>query len=185
MSKITVKTVEVWWLRIYIGFMVVTVPLYAYSTYDRINAGDYETAGAYAVLYLFAYAVSGACTYYVCKERIMRLGVFERIREKRRLAMAAAVAEKYSGVDLLETEEARKIPHALYPCELESCYRREVADRMYWIDLPLVPAGWYCDGCADDVRDLDKYECLNMGVFLTVLDYETSRIDRQTTAETD
>ena len=33
----------------------------------------------------------------------MTLGVFERIRERRRLAMAAAVAAKYKGIDLLVT----------------------------------------------------------------------------------
>ena len=121
----------------------------------------------------------GAVAYLVNKERIMTLGVFERIREKRRLAMAAAVAEKYKGIDLLETREAQEIPAALYRCGNDTCYSSDKAEDMYWIDTqPLTPS-WYCLRCTDAMRDKDKSDRLNLEVFLMVLDYETAQIDKK------
>ena len=50
---------------------------------------------------------------------------------------------------------------------------------MYWIDSPPMAPGWYCVKCADGMRDKDRSERLNMGVFLTVLDYEAARSDKE------
>ena len=115
------------------------------------------------------------------KEFIMNIGVYERIRERRRLAAAAAVADQFEGQNLFETQEAREIPKAEYRCGNDSCigYRFNEADNMYWIDSPPMAPGWYCVKCADGMRDKDRSERLNMGVFLTVLDYEAARSDRE------
>ena len=121
----------------------------------------------------------GVMAYLVNKERIMTLGIFERIRERRRMAMAAAVAEKYRGIDLLETSEARQIPVAEYRCGNDTCYGRDKAEDMYWIDTQPLSPGWYCLRCTDAMRDMDKSDRLNMEVFLMVLDYETGQIDKK------
>ncbi len=132
-----------------------------------------------AIFLIATYVFLAAVTYYINKEWIMRLGVFERIRERRRLAMAAAVAEKYEGVSLFETPEAAQIPPAQYRCGNEACYSSNDADNMYWIDSPPLSPGWYCVRCTDAMRDLDKSERLNLDVFLMVLDYEAGQIDRE------
>ena len=121
----------------------------------------------------------GAMAYLVNKEHIMTLGVFERIRERRRMAMAAAVAEKYRGIDLLETTEARQIPVAIYRCGNDTCYGSDKAEDMYWIDTQPLSPGWYCLRCTDAMRDKDKSDRLNLEVFLMVLDYETAQIDKK------
>lgn len=132
-------------------------------------------AGFYAVL---GAIILTASTYPYWKEWVMNLGIYERIRERRRLEAAAAVAERYKDKDLFDTPEAREIPPAEYRCSSESCYRSNPSDDMYWVDSPSVTLGWYCDRCCDLMRDMDKAERLNMGVFLTVLDYEARRLDK-------
>ncbi len=117
----------------------------------------------------------------IFKEKIMQLGIFERIRERRRLAAAAAVANQYDGVNLFETKEAQEIPTAKYTCGNDACvgYRYSEADNMYWVDSPPLPPGWYCARCTEGMRDKDKSSRLNLSVFFTVLDYEASQLDKK------
>ena len=110
----------------------------------------------------------------VAKEMIMRLGVVERIREKRRIAAAAATFEKYLGVDLLNSDEAAALPVPMYRCCSDSCsysYARHPASSFYWVDTqPLLENGWYCEECVDKLSDKPKADRLNMEIFLLMLD---------------
>ena len=101
------------------------------------------------------------------KEAIMQIGIVEKIMERRRIATAAALAERYSGIDLTNTPEA--LPTPLYHCAGCSSYQTYTADRLYWVDeKPLLSAGWYCEGCVDKLKDRPLDERLNMELFLIV-----------------
>ena len=160
------------------GAFLIYTPLVIFMIYRMVDTREPRALlmGTFAI---GCYIFMAFATYIMNKERIMTLGVFERIRERRRLAMAAAVAEKYKGIDLLETPEAREIPTAHYRCGNETCYGSNEADKMYWIDTPPLSPGWYCDRCAEAMKDMDKSDRLNLDVFLMVLDYETSQIDKR------
>ncbi len=84
-------------------------------------------------------------------ENIMKLGVVERIRERRRIAAAAATLEKYAGIDLLNSPEAAALPVPKYACSNDNCavgYARYAAASFYWVDAqPLLQEGWYCEDC--------------------------------------
>ena len=109
------------------------------------------------------------------REMIMRLGVVERIREKRRIAAAAATFEKYLGVDLLNSPEAAELPVPMYRCRSENCsygsVARHPASSLHWVDTqPLLENGWYCEECVDKLSDKPKADRLNMEIFLLMLD---------------
>ena len=160
------------------GALIINTLFVATVIYRMIRDQNQQSliAGTFVIVcYFFLVFVA----YFVNKEWIMTLGVFERIRERRRLAMAAAVAEKYKGIDLLATPEAREIPTAHYRCGNESCYSSNEPDRMYWIDTPPLSPGWYCVRCTEAMRDMEKSDRLNLEVFLMVLDYEAGQIDKK------
>ena len=108
----------------------------------------------------------------VCKERYMKIGVVERIMERRRIAAAAELAERYRGMDLMSSPEAVALPVPVYRCSgCGSAYPRHTADRMYWVDeQPLLSAGWHCEDCVDKLQDKPRHERLNMEIFLIMLD---------------
>ncbi len=108
----------------------------------------------------------------VCKEAFMKIGVVERIMERRRIAAAADLAERYRGMDLMSSPEAVALPVPIYQCSgCGSAYARHTADRMYWVDeQPLLSAGWHCEDCVDKLQDKPRYERLNMEIFLIMLD---------------
>lgn len=153
-------------------------PIVAFMVYRMVDTRETQAVIA-GIFSIACYAFIAFAAYMVNKERIMAMGVFERIRERRRLAMAAAVAEKYKGIDLFDTREAAQIPTAQYRCGNEACYSSNEAENMYWIDSPPLSPGWHCVRCADAMRDMDKSERLNLEVFLMVLDYETGQIDKK------
>ena len=105
------------------------------------------------------------------KETFMKIGVVERIMERRRIA-AAELAERYRGMDLMSSPEAVALPVPIYRCAgCGSAYARHTADRMYWVDeQPLLSAGWHCEDCVDKLQDKPRYERLNMEIFLIMLD---------------
>ena len=101
----------------------------------------------------------------------MRLGIVERIRERRRIAVAAALMERYDGIDLMNTPEAGALPTPIYECGGCGSSYDKTADRMYWVDdQPLLSAGWYCDECVDKLEGKPRHERLNMEIFLIMLD---------------
>ena len=104
------------------------------------------------------------------KEAFMRIGIVERVRERRRIAVAAALMERYDGIDLMSTPEAVALPSPSYACA--SCtFGRKTADRMYWVDeQPMLSAGWYCDECVNKLEGKSRHERLNMEIFLIMLD---------------
>ena len=104
------------------------------------------------------------------KEAFMRIGIVERVRERRRIAIAASLMERYDGVDLMSTPEAGALPTPTYECA--GCtFRRKTADEMYWVDeQPMLSAGWYCDECVDRLEGKPRHERLNMEIFLIMLD---------------
>ena len=106
------------------------------------------------------------------KETFMKIGVVERIMERRRIAAAAELAERYRGMDLMSSPEAVALPVPVYRCSgCGSAYVRDMADRMYWVDeQPLLSAGWHCEDCVDKLQDKPRYERLNMEIFLIMLD---------------
>ena len=110
--------------------------------------------------------------YLACKETFMKIGVVERIMERRRIAAAAELAERYRGMDLMSSPEAVALPVPVYRCSgCGSAYVRNMADRMYWVDeQPLLSAGWHCEDCVDKLQDKPRYERLNMEIFLIMLD---------------
>ena len=109
---------------------------------------------------------------YAYKEEFMKIGVVERIRERRRIAAAADLAERYQGIDLMSSPEAVALPVPIYRCEgCEIAYMRNTADKMYWVDeQPLLSGGWYCEECVDKLDDKPLDERLNMEIFLVMLD---------------
>ena len=164
--------------RLLTGAFLIQTLIVAFLIYQMIDGRDPRVL-TMGIIVIGLYAISGFTTYLLNKEWIMTLGVFERIRERRRMAMAAAVAEKYKGIDLFETPEAREIPTAHYRCGNESCYSSNEADKMYWIDSPPLSPNWYCVRCTEAMRDMSKSDRLNLDVFLTVLDYEAGQIDKK------
>ena len=107
----------------------------------------------------------------VRKEVFMRIGIVERVRERRRIALAAALMERYDGIDLMSTPEASALPTPIYECGGCSRSYDKTADRMYWVDdQPLLSAGWYCDECVDKLEGKPRHERLNMEIFLIMLD---------------
>lgn len=120
----------------------------------------------------FVLAVVGPLFFFLGgKEAFMRIGIVERVRERRRITMAASLMERYDGVDLISTPEAVALPTPIYDCE--GCGRsyNKTADRMYWVDeQPMLSAGWYCDECVDKLEGKPRHERLNMEIFLIMLD---------------
>ena len=104
----------------------------------------------------------------------MKIGVVERIMERRRVAAAADLAQRYQGIDLMSSPEAVALPVPIYRCSgCGSAYSRNTADKMYWVDgQPLLSQGWYCEDCVDKLDDKPRYERLNMEIFLVMLDSE-------------
>ena len=116
--------------------------------------------------------ISGALLLSVVdKEDFMNIGIVERIRERRRIAAAAALSQRYRGIDLMSSPEAVALPIPVYRCSgCESTWNR-TADKMYWVDeQPLVSRGWYCEECVDKLDDKPRDERLNMEIFLVMLD---------------
>lgn len=108
----------------------------------------------------------------VCKEAFMNIGIVERIWERRRIAAAAELAERYQGMDLMSSPEAVALPVPIYKCSgCGGAYVRNTADRMYWVDeQPLLSEGWYCEECVDKLEGKPRHERLNMEIFLILLD---------------
>ena len=105
------------------------------------------------------------------KEAFMRMGIVERVRERRRIAAGAALMERYDGIDLMSTPEAVALPTPIYLCGGCGNTYNMTADRMYWVDdQPLLSAGWYCDECVDKLDGKPRDERLNMEIFLIMLD---------------
>ena len=105
------------------------------------------------------------------KEAFMKIGIVERIRERRRIATAAALAERYHGIDLMSSPEAQALPSPTYQCG--GCERSYniTADRMYWVDeQPMLSPGWYCNECVDKLAGKSRHDRLNMEIFLIMLD---------------
>ena len=120
----------------------------------------------------FVLAVGGPLFFFLGgKEAFMRIGIVERVRERRRIAAAAALMDRYDGIELMSTPEAVALPTPIYDCK--GCGRsyNKTADRMYWVDeQPMLSAGWYCDECVDKLEDKPRHERLNMEIFLIMLD---------------
>ena len=110
-------------------------------------------------------------------EKIMRLGIVERVLERRRIAAAAAMMDKYDGIDLSNSLEAAALPVPRYECANENCtvrYARNPASGLYWVDAqPLLRAGWYCEDCVDNLSGKPKVDRLNMEIFLIMLEGES------------
>ena len=105
------------------------------------------------------------------KEAFMKIGIVERIRERRRIATAAGLAERYEGIDLVNTPEARALPTPVYHCQGCGHSYEKTADRMYWVDdHPMLTPGWYCDECVDKLVGKSRHDRLNMEIFLIMLD---------------
>lgn len=130
------------------------------------------------LIFMVASVAVAAGIYFIsvgAKERVMRLGVVERILEKRRIAAAAATFDKYLGVDLLNSLEAAELPVPMYRCRSENCSygsaARHPASSLHWVDTqPLLANGWYCEECVDKLSDKPKADRLNMEIFLLMLE---------------
>ena len=97
----------------------------------------------------------------------MKIGVVERIRERRRMAMAVDLAERYQGIDLMNAPEVAALPTPLYGCPGCSRYETYTADRLYWVEeKPLLSAGWYCGKCVAKLRDKPLDERMDLEMFL-------------------
>ena len=138
--------------------------------------GDTENRATALMLAVYAF---GAGVFCVCAgnwEKIMKLGIVERLIERRRMAAAAAMMDKYDGVDLSNSLEAAALPVPKYECANESCtarYARNPASDLYWVDAqPLLKGGWYCEECVDRISDKPKVDRLNMEIFLIMLEGE-------------
>ena len=107
----------------------------------------------------------------VYKEASLKIGIVERIGERRRIAVAASLLERYRGTDLINTPEAGALPTPIYRCERCGYSYSKTADRMYWVDeQPMLSAGWYREECVDKLQDKPRHERLNMEIFLIMLD---------------
>ena len=103
------------------------------------------------------------------KKGFMRIGIVERVKERRGIA-AAALMERYDGIDLISTPEAVALPTPTYECAGCNLGRKK-ADEMYRVDeQPMLSAGWYCQDCVDKLEGKPRQERLNMEIFLIMLD---------------
>ena len=103
----------------------------------------------------------------------MRIGIVERVMERRRIGLAASLMESYDGIDLMSTPEAVALPTPIYECGGCGHTYNMTADRMYWVDeQPMLSAGWYCDDCVDKLEGKPRNERLNMEIFLIMIDSE-------------
>ena len=142
--------------------------------------GSYDPGDFWLILLLSGVMlVTGIGTaYLIYKEKLMKIGVVERVRERRRIAAAVATAQKYRGVNLMDTPEAKTLPTPRYRCSNEGCvvgYPRYRADEMYWVESqPLLSEGWYCVECVGKIADKIRDDRLNMEVFLILMDSDTS-----------
>ena len=103
----------------------------------------------------------------VGKEAFMKIGVVERIMERRRIAAAADLAERYQGIDLTNIPEVAALPTPLYGCPGCSRYETYTADKLYWVEeKPLLSAGWYCGKCVDKLNDKPLDERMDLETFL-------------------
>ena len=103
----------------------------------------------------------------VGKEAFMKIGVVERIRERRRIAAAADLAQRYQGIDLTASPEVAALPTPLYGCPGCSRYETYTADKLYWVEeKPLLSAGWYCEKCVDRLKDRPLDERMDLEMFL-------------------
>ena len=104
---------------------------------------------------------------YAFKEEFMKIGVVERIRERRRIAAAADLAERYRGIDLMSSPEVAALPTPLYGCPGCSRYETYTADKLHWVEeKPLLSAGWYCGKCVDKLKDKPLDERMDLEMFL-------------------
>ena len=117
-------------------------------------------------------AIGGPAMIYMGgKKAFMKIGIVERIRERRRIATATALAERYEGIDLANTPEARALPTPVYHCGGCGHNYEKTADRMYWVDeQPMLSPGWYCNECVDKLAGKSRQDRLNMEIFLIMLD---------------
>ena len=136
----------------------------------RLEGGRVATI----IIAVWCLSVGIACILVGAWERIMQIGIVERIRERRRVAAAVSMLEKYDGIDLLNSLEAAALPLPKYECSNENCtysYARHSASALYWVDAqPLLRRGWYCEDCVDK----PKADRLNMEIFLLMLDRDFS-----------
>ena len=106
----------------------------------------------------------------VGKKAFMKIGVVERIREKRRMAMAVDLAERYQGIDLTNAPDVAALPTPLYGCPGCSRYETYTADKLYWVEeKPLLSAGWYCEKCVDRLKDKPLDERMDLEMFLVAV----------------
>lgn len=105
------------------------------------------------------------------REGNMQIGVVERIKERRKISVAAALSERYSGLNLMDSPEALALPTPIYECGGCGHSYNKSADRMYWVDeQPMLSVGWYCQECVDKLDGKPRHERLNMEIFLVMLD---------------
>ncbi len=165
-----------------IAFWVGEALILAFVTFNMVSLirGVYEPDDVWFVLFLNILMLAGGVgtAYMIYKEKLMKIGVIERVRERRKIAAAVNTAEKYGGVNLLDTPEAKNLPTPRYRCSNKGCvvgYPKYSADELYWVDgLPLLPEGWYCVECVGKMSDKTKDERLNMEVFLILMDSDIS-----------
>ena len=134
---------------------------------------DREPASLDVLPILFVVLAFGgpALIYIGGKGAFMKIGIVERIRERRRIATAAALAERYVGIDLINTPEAHALPTPIYHCPGCGSSYDKTADKMYWVDeQPMLSPGWYCNECVDKIKGKSRHDRLNMEIFLIMLD---------------
>ena len=107
----------------------------------------------------------------VGKEAFMKIGIVERIMERRRIAAAADLEQRYRGMDIMSSPEVVALPIPIYRCPGCGNSWNNTADNMYWVDeQPLLSRGWYCEECVDKLDDKPRDERLNMEMFPFMLD---------------
>ena len=136
---------------------------------------EYRAATLILAAYSFGVGIFGLGVVCIVHwERIMKLGIVERVLERRRIAAAASTMKKYEGIDLLNSPEAAALPVPRYVCANENCtvrYARNPASDLYWVDAqPLLGEGWYCEDCVDNLADKPRVDRLNMEIFLIMLE---------------
>ena len=165
-----------------IAFWATETFLLAVIAFNTVNLirGAYDSGEVWFMLALnvFMLATVAGSAFLIYKDRIMKIGVIERVRERRKIAAAVNTAEKYRGINLMDTPEAKNLPTPRYRCSNEGCvvgYPKYTADELYWVDgLPLLPEGWYCVECVGKMPDRSKDDRLNMEVFLILMDSDVS-----------
>lgn len=109
-------------------------------------SGSYDPEYFWLILLLSGVMlVTGVGTaYLIYKGKLMKIGVAERVRERSRIAAAVATAEKYRGINLMDTPEAKTLPTPRRLCSNEGRvvgYPRYRADKMYWVGVPAASVG--------------------------------------------